>query len=477
MLIQQVEENLLNKNGINSNFLEQQVNSLRKRQVDFADLYLQLNTSESFALDEGIIKSGSFAINQGIGIRAICHDKTFLNHSSQITEKSIKSLVDSIFIQNSLKNTDFMMNSSNNVPSKSLYTFDNPILLMPNSKKVDLLQKINTIARSKSYVTNVIASLSLEYDEIGIFNTREIITSDIRPLVHLSITVIINKNGVTEKGSSGCGGRCLVDMYTDEIINQHIDKAHNQAILKTEAVNCPSGEMPVVLGNGWAGVILHEAIGHGLESDFNRKESSAFSNKIGMQVASKNVTIVDDGTIPDRRGSLNIDDEGNTTEKTVLIENGILRGYMFDELNAMLMGAKSTGNGRRESFACTPMPRMTNTYMLNGEYDHDEIISSVKDGLYAENFDGGQVDITSGQFVFNASIAWVIKNGKRDYPVKGCALVGNGPECLKYVSMVGNDLALDSGIGVCGKSAQSVPVGVGQPTIKIDKSLIVGGSS
>jgi TldD protein len=266
-------------------------------------------------------------------------------------------------------------------------------------------------------------------------------------------------------------------MYTDEIIDFHIDKAYQQALLKTEAVNCPSGEMPVVLGNGWAGVILHEAVGHGLESDFNRKESSAFSNKIGMQVASKNVTVVDDGTIIGRRGSLNIDDEGNQSQQTVLIENGILRGYMFDELNAMLMGTKSTGNGRRESFACLPMPRMTNTYMLNGNYTHEEIIASVKNGLYAETFEGGQVDITSGQFVFNANIAWVIKDGKLQYPVKGCALVGNGPECLKHVSMVGNNLELDSGIGICGKNGQSVPVGVGQPTLKIDKSLIVGGSS
>lgn len=477
MLIKQVEENLLSNNSISTGFLNKQIDNLSKKGVDFADLYLQLTNSESFHLDEGIIKSGSFAINQGIGIRAICHDKTFLNHSNQITEKSIKSLVDDIFIQPSKKSMNYANNSAHDSALKSLYTCENPIKLMSQAEKIELLQRINSSARNKAFVINVIANLSIEYDELCLFNTRNFSASDIRPLVHLSITVIILKNGVREKGNSGCGGRCLADIYTDEMINFHIDKAYQQAILKTEAINCPGGEMPVVLGNGWAGVILHEAVGHGLESDFNRKESSAFSNKIGQQVASKNVTVVDDGTIHGRRGSLNIDDEGNKTQKTVLIENGILRGYMFDELNAMLMGKKSTGNGRRESFACVPMPRMTNTYMLNGNYSHEEIIASVKNGLYAETFEGGQVDITSGQFVFNANVAWVIKDGKLDHPVKGCALVGNGPECLKHVSMVGDNLELDSGIGVCGKNGQSVPVGVGQPTLKIDKSLIVGGSS
>jgi TldD protein len=475
MLIKQVEENLLRSNVINTDFLIAQTLKLVKRNVDFADLYLQLTTTESFALDEGIIKSGSFAINQGIGVRAICYDKTFLNHSSSISEKSINALVDNIFIQESDTKTNFT-NSSQIAKRESLYTYNNPILSLANSEKISLLQKINELGRNKAFVTNVIASLSIEYDEIAVFNTNHIVNSDIRPLVHLSISVVINKNGKIEKGGSGCGGRCLLDMYTDELINFHVNKAYDQAILKTEAQNCPNGEMPVVLGNGWAGVILHEAVGHGLESDFNRKESSAFSNKIGQKVASELVTVIDDGTIANRRGSLNIDDEGNETQKTILIENGILRGYMFDELNARLMGTNSTGNGRRESFACVPMPRMTNTYMLNGNNTHDDIIASVEDGLYAENFEGGQVDITSGQFVFNASTAWVIKNGKLDHPVKGCALVGNGPECLKHVSMVGNNMALDSGIGVCGKSGQSVPVGVGQPTIKIDKSLIVGGS-
>lgn len=477
MLIPQIKDKLLLQNDIDEMFLFAGLNQLRQKHADFADIYIQRNTTESFALDEGIVKSGSFALNQGVGVRAICHNKTFLNHSNYISKKSIKELVDDIFIEKASLNTTYDSSSSNEF-TESLYTSSNPIYATTNDLKIKLLQDINSVARSKEYVTNVIASLSLEYDEIVIANTKNVITSDIRPLVHLNISIVINKNGKIEKGGSGFGGRCLIsDIYTPEAINMHIEKAYDQALLKLEAVECPSGEMPVILGNGWAGVILHEAVGHGLESDFNRKGSSAFSNKIGKQVASKNVTVIDDGTIAKRRGSLNIDDEGNKTEKTVLIENGILRGYMFDELNAMLMGQKSTGNGRRESFACSPLPRMTNTYMLGGEYSHDEIIASVKDGLYAENFEGGQVDITSGQFVFNANVAWVIKDGKLAYPVKGCALVGNGPECLKYVSMVGNNLELDSGIGICGKAGQSVPVGVGQPTLKIDKSLIVGGSA
>ena len=293
--------------------------------------------------------------------------------------------------------------------------------------------------------------------------------------MHLSITIIINNGQKIEKGYSGLGGRySITEINTDEI-TKHIDKAYTNALLKCEAVSGPSGQMPVVLGNGWAGVILHEAVGHGLEGDFNRKGSSAFSNKIGSKVASDCVTVIDEGCIANRRGSLNVDDEGNPTQKNVLIENGILRGYMFDELNARLMNTKSTGNGRRESFASNTIPRMTNTYMLGGNYTHDEVISSIENGLYAENFEGGQVDITSGQFVFNANIAWVIKNGKLSHPVKGCALVGNGPECLKYVTMVANNVELDSGIGVCGKDGQSVPVGVGQPTIRIDSGLVVGG--
>ena len=278
-----------------------------------------------------------------------------------------------------------------------------------------------------------------------------------------------------ERAAAGGGGRYSLDYFSVEMVTSYIEKAYLQAGLKLEAKPAPSGEMPVVLGNGWAGVILHEAVGHGLEGDFNRKGSSAFSGKIGQQVASKGVTVIDEGCISDRRGSMNIDDEGNPSSRTVLIEDGILKGYLFDELNARLMNIQSTGNGRRESYASNPIPRMTNTYMLGGKHTPEEIIASVEYGLFAENFEGGQVDITSGQFVFNASVAWVIEKGKLAYPVKGCALVGNGPECLQHVTMIGNDLALDSGVGVCGKDGQSVPVGVGQPTMRLDGGLIVGG--
>ncbi|MDQ5922035.1 MAG: TldD protein [Pseudomonadota bacterium] len=486
MLLKQVEQNLLQANELDVEFLRAMVQKLMLKHIDFCDLYLQNSFDESFTLDEGIIKSGGFAVDSGIGVRAICHDKSFLSYTNSLNAKIISNLVENIFVEPVAKIDTIGSKSNANKNSldrysrysdgQFIYASDNPIYAITGDDKVSILRKIDQLCRQQPYVTNVIASLSLEYDEICIINNDLSPMSDIRPLIHLSITVIINKNNKVEKGSSGCGGRDLMsNTLTDEIIKYHADRAYNQAVLKLDAVDAPSGQMPVVLGNGWAAVILHEAVGHGLEGDFNRRGSSAFTNKIGQQVASENVTVIDEGCIPNRRGSLNIDDEGNHTQKTVLIENGILRGYMFDELNARLMGTKSTGNGRRESFACSPMPRMTNTYMQDGKYEHDEIIASVENGIYAESFDGGQVDITSGQFVFNASVAWVIKNGKLAYPVKGSALVGNGPECLKNVSMVGNNSSLDSGIGVCGKNGQSVPVGVGQPTIRIDSGLVVGG--
>lgn len=476
MLNQQVEQNLLIANELDINFLEQMVNQLILKKVDFCDLYLQNSLSESFTLDEGIVKSGSFAIDQGIGVRAICGDKAFLSYSNSLHPKIITNLVNDLFIE-PVTNVNIAKNTSKSVDNPYLYTANNPITEATSREKVYLLNKINQFGRSHTYVTNVIANLSLEYEEICIVNNMLSPTSDIRPLIHLSITIIIDKNGNIEKGNSGVGGRYMLNQLTDQILIEHVKIAYDQAILKTDAVAGPDGQMPVVLGNAWAGVILHEAVGHGLEGDFNRKGSSAFCGRIGQQVASKNVTVIDDGTIPNRRGSLNIDDEGNPSQKTVLIENGILRGYMFDELNARLMGTKSTGNGRRESFSCSPMPRMTNTYMLGGNYPHEEIIASVDNGLYAESFSGGQVDITSGQFVFNANVAWVIKNGKLAYPVKGSALVGSGPECLKHISMVGNNSDLDSGIGSCGKNGQTVPVGVGQPTIRIDSGLVVGGGN
>lgn len=470
-----VRHRLLDTNALSDKFFSATAQKLLRRQVDFCDFYLQYSSDEAYCLDEGIIKSGSFTVDQGIGIRAICHDKTFLSYANSLDPNTITTLVDNLFVEPAAHKP--IIETHNCLLRHNLYTQNNPILATSNAHKVEILKTIDSYARKLDYVTNVIANLSLEYDEIYIARHDERYHTDIRPLVHLSISLIIQHNGKTEKGNSGFGGRYLLDNCSTELLQEHIDKAHRLALLKYEAVAAPSGQLPVVLGSGWAGVILHEAVGHGLEGDFNRRGSSAFSDKIGTQVAHENVTVIDEGCINNRRGSLNIDDEGNATQKNILIENGILKSYMFDELNARLMGTKSTGNGRRESFACSPMPRMTNTYMQNGNFSHEEIIASVKYGIYAENIEGGQVDITSGQFVFNASTAWVIQDGKLAYPVKGCALVGNGPECLKHVSMVANNLQLDSGVGVCGKNGQSVPVGVGQPTIRIDRSLAIGGTA
>lgn len=468
-----VKQQLLYNNQLDELFLNKQLSALNQRGIDFADLYLQNTSTESWVLDEGIIKSGSYAVNQGIGVRAVCGEKSFFSYANALDPSVIQNLTNSLFIETI--SGVAKPYSNDNAVVKQLHTIDNPLISLANADKIKLLQDINTSARKLPYVTNVIASLNLEYDQIYLARSDQKHFADIRPLIHMSVSIIINKDGKMERAASGGGGRFTLDYFNQETISSYIEKAHNQAMLKLDAKPAPSGEMPVVLGNGWAGVILHEAVGHGLEGDFNRKGSSAFSGKIGQQVASKGVTVIDEGCIENRRGSLNIDDEGNPTQKTVLIEDGILKGYIFDELNARLMNTKSTGNGRRESFASNPLPRMTNTYMLGGKYTRDEIISSVDYGLFAENFEGGQVDITSGQFVFNASVAWVIENGKLSYPVKGCALVGSGPECLQHVSMIGNDLSLDSGVGVCGKDGQSVPVGVGQPTIRLDGGLVVGG--
>lgn len=469
-----IQAHLLDSNELNQARLMLKLDQLIKRGGDFADFYLQASSSEGWSLDEGIIKHGAFSSDCGVGLRVICKDKSFLSYSNSLTPHALDSLSDNLFIQPSSQ--PWVNNNSDTQQlANQLYLSNNPILNTPTHLKINLLQHINHTARAMDHVVNIIANLSLDYDEVLILRSDNKVASDIRPLIHLSVTVIVEKNNAKERGSSGLGGRYDFSNLTLELIDQHIKKAHAQALLKLEAKPAKGGQMPVVLANGWAGVILHEAVGHGLEGDFNRKGSSAFSGKIGQKVASDNVTVVDEGCINNRRGSLNIDDEGNPTQRNVLIENGILKAYMFDELNARLMGCKSSGNGRRESYAATPIPRMTNTYMENGNYDSQEIIASIENGLYAESFEGGQVDITSGQFVFNANVAWVIKNGKLDYPVKGCALTGSGPECLKYVNMVGNDSKLDDGIGVCGKAGQNVPVGVGQPTIRIDSGLVVGG--
>jgi TldD protein len=362
-------------------------------------------------------------------------------------------------------------------PTKQLYLPQDPIASLSAESKVKLLEKLESIARKlDTRITQVTASIAGEYEVVMVARHDGVMAADVRPLVRLSINVIAESDGRREQGSSGGGGRFDYSYFTDEILHEYAQKAVHQAIVNLDARPAPAGSMTVVLGAGWPGILLHEAIGHGLEGDFNRKGSSAFSNMIGQQVAAKGITIVDDGTIQNRRGSLSMDDEGNPTNRTVLIEDGILRGYIQDSLNARLMNMPVTGNARRESYAHIPMPRMTNTYMLNGTTPPEEIIKSVKNGLYAANFGGGQVDITSGKFVFSAAEAYMIEDGKITYPVKGATLIGNGPEVLKRVSMIGNDMTLDSGVGTCGKEGQSVPVGVGQPTLRID-GLTVGGTA
>lgn len=474
--INTAKTNLLHNIGLDRDILATELLKLNKKGVDFADFYLQQIASESWVVDENIVKSGSYAFNQGVGLRAICGDKSFFTFTNAFDAKMIRMITNDLFVEKSNKKLSAsLIEDGNSYKPHNLYTEDNPLTTMQNIDKISMLQKINQLGRQKPYVTNVIASLNLEYDQMYLLRSDNIESGDIRPLVHLSVSVILEKNSKKESGSSGGGGRYTLAYYTDEVITNYLEKAYAQAMSKLDAVESPRGEMPVVLGSGFAGVILHEAVGHGLEGDFNRRNSSAFCGKIGTQVASKGVTIIDDGTIVNRRGSLNVDDEGNPTQRTVLIEDGILQGFLYDELNARLMNTKSTGNGRRESFASNLIPRMTNTFMLNGDHSYDEIIASVDNGIYADTFEGGQVDITSGSFVFNASVAWKIENGKLAYPIKGCALVGNGPECLKHVSMIGNNSVLDSGVGTCGKEGQGVPVGVGQPTFRLDGGLIVGG--
>jgi TldD protein len=466
---------ILDPAGLSHDNLSTIMNKIHNKNIDYADLYLQYSKNEFWSLEDSQVKNGSYSIDQGVGIRSVSDEKTAFTYSDDI---SLSVLNDSLKIISSIEKHG--QSASTPVPKKSsrkkIYTNNDPIAGLDSQKKIDLLEKIESIAKSiDKRVIKVSASLAAQYEVILIQNYYGQLIEDIRPLIRLSVSVISELDGKREQGSAGGGGRYLLDYFTDEILEDYAKKAVNQSLVNLDARPAPAGSMTVVLGSGWPGILLHEAIGHGLEGDFNRKGTSAFSNMMGKQVAEKGITVVDDGTIENRRGSLNVDDEGNTTQKTILIEDGILVGYLQDTLNARLMNMPVTGNGRRESYAHSPMPRMTNTYMPNGKYDPKEIISSVGNGLYAENFGGGQVDITSGKFVFSASEAWMIKDGKLDYPVKGATIIGNGPDILKEVSMVGNDTNLDSGVGTCGKDGQSVPVGVGQPTLKIDK-IIVGGT-
>ena len=473
---------LLTPFGLDETHLSRALNEIKAHKVDDADLYFQYTRSEGWSLEEGIVKTGSFSIDQGVGVRAVSGEKTAFAYSDDISEASLLDAARTVrAISAASKNAKVKTPASKVAKSRTLYKDLDPISTLDSAAKVGLLGKVETLARAKDpRVAQVMAGLASEYDVVMVARADGTLAADVRPLVRLSVTVIAEQTIAgkvrREMGSAGGGGRFGLAYFDDACIEKYVNEAVKAALTNLEARPAPAGEMTVVLGSGWPGILLHEAIGHGLEGDFNRKGSSAFTGKIGKRVAAKGVTVLDDGTIQDRRGSLNVDDEGHASQKNVLIEDGILKGYIQDALNARLMGVKPTGNGRRESYAHVPMPRMTNTYMMGGDKDPKEIVASIKKGLYATNFGGGQVDITSGKFVFSASEAFWVENGKILYPVTGATLVGSGPECLKHVSMIGNDMKLDSGVGTCGKEGQSVPVGVGQPTLRID-GLTVGGTA
>ena len=466
---------LLSDHKINESEIFNMLNSLSDTGSEYSDLYFQHSVAESWVLDEGIVKDGSYNISHGVGARCVSGDKTGFSYSDDLNIKAIEGAV------NFAKG---ISDSKATSRSKILKTIDypikypalNPLGSLTSKEKVGLLRQINAIAREEPKVVQVSASLSGAYTEVLIASTDGVYQIDCRPMVRISVSVIVEHNGRTEQASSGGGGRYDYGYFeSNSLVEAYTKEALRLAMVALESKDAPAGKMPVILGSGWPGVLLHEAIGHGLEGDFNRKGSSVFSGKVGEKVASEKCTIVDNGTISNRRGSLTIDDEGTPTQETTLIKNGVLKGYMMDKLNARLMGKSSTGNGRRESYAHIPMPRMTNTYMLNGKDKFKDMISSVENGIYAKNFDGGQVDITSGKFVFSANEAYLIKNGKITTPIKGATLIGSGDEVLHQISMVGDDLKLDPGVGVCGKDGQSVPVGVGQPSLKVDM-LTVGGT-
>ena len=469
---------LLTPFGLDETHLARALAEIKAHKVDEADLYFQYTRSEGWSLEEGIVKTGSFSIDQGVGVRAVSGEKTAFAYSDDISEASLLDAARTVRSISAVAQKGRTRVATEKIAkARSLYTPTDPISTLDSATKVALLGKVEALARAKDpRVAQVMAGLASEYDVVMVARADGTLAADVRPLVRMSVTVIAEHKGRREVGSSGGGGRFGLAYFDDAQISKYVDEAVHAALTNLEARPAPAGEMTVVLGPGWPGILLHEAIGHGLEGDFNRKGSSAFSGRVGQRVAAKGVTVLDDGTLADRRGSLNVDDEGNTSQRTVLIEDGILKGYMQDAMNARLMGVAPTGNGRRESYANLPMPRMTNTYMLGGDKDPQEIVKSIKKGLYAVNFGGGQVDITSGKFVFSASEAYWVENGKVQYPVKGATIVGSGPDCLKRVSMIGNDMKLDSGVGTCGKEGQSVPVGVGQPTLRID-GLTVGGTA
>lgn len=446
------------------------------RHADDGELFLEYRQSEGFSFDDGRLKSASFDTTQGFGLRAVVGEATGFAHASDLSERAIRQAAETVrAVQTGESSTMALAPAGSN---RALYTEDNPLTEIPFDAKVKALTEIDAYARSKDdRVIQVSVSLAGSWQGVEIIRTGGERAGDIRPLVRLNVSVVVEKDGRRESGSHGMGGRTGYDFYLEESTwKSAVDEAYRQAVVNLESVAAPAGEMDVVLGPGWPGIILHEAIGHGLEGDFNRKKTSVFSDLMGKRVAAPGVTVVDDGTLPDRRGSLSVDDEGTATTSTTLIEDGILVGFMQDRQNARLMGVEPTGNGRRESYAHLPMPRMTNTYMLGGSQNPDDIVKSVKKGLYTANFGGGQVDITSGKFVFSCTEAYLIEDGKITKPVKGATLIGTGSEALKKVTAVGNDMALDSGVGTCGKAGQSVPVGVGQPTMLIE-GLTVGGTA
>jgi TldD protein len=470
------EQQLLAPGGLDQGQLEQVLGDLMGPAVDSGDIYFQSTRHESWVLEDGLVRTGTHSAEQGVGIRAISGEKTGFAYADEII---LPSLLQASGAARAIarQGSQGSLQAWKRERSPALYSVDDPMQTLAAAEKVDVLRQVDAYARSRDpRVSQVIVSLAATHETILVASTDGTLAADVRPLVRLNVSVIVEQKGRREQGSDGGGGRFSYrTLLENDAWRGMADEAVRQALVNLEAEAAPAGKMTVVLGPGWPGVLLHEAVGHGLEGDFNRKGTSAYSGCLGQKVAADCVTVVDDGTIEQRRGSLTVDDEGTATQQTVLIENGVLKTYMQDKLNARLMNTAPTGNGRRESFAHLPMPRMTNTFMLPGKYAADEIIASVDHGLYAANFAGGQVDITSGRFVFSTSEAYLVENGKITRPVKGASLIGNGPDVMNRVSMVGNDLKLDAGVGVCGKEGQNIPVGVGQPTLRID-GLTVGGT-
>lgn len=478
-----VQAHLLDASDITPTQIDQTLSVLCAHDIDFADLYFQSSQHESWVLEDGMIKNGSYNIERGVGVRAISGEKTGFAYSDDINPHA---LLDAAKAARSIADHENVTPKTpkpfSEIAQNAKYMSDNPLLGMADAEKVALLKATDRYIREQApNASQVSVSITGVYEEIMVIGTDGTWATDIRPLIRLNCSVLLEEGERRERGASGAGGRYAYSFFQREengvpFYQTLADEALHMARVNLQAVAAPAGNMPVVLGAGWPGVLLHEAVGHGLEGDFNRKGASTFSGRIGEQVAAKGVTVVDDGTMRNRRGSLTIDDEGTPSQYNVLIEDGILKGYMQDKHNASLMGVPATGNGRRESYSHLPMPRMTNTYMLGGKHTQEEMFASIKHGIYAPNFGGGQVDITSGKFVFSTSEAYLIEDGKVTTPIKGATLIGNGPEVMGKISMIGNDMALDNGVGVCGKAGQSVPVGVGQPSLKVDE-ITVGGTA